>query len=236
MGLYSHGGEWTWFRPYRLLILRTQIITGILPYQSNQSQSNNSAILRSITANVLPGDVTKMPELSYVARNLIADCWNQVPAARPTMFRCQLRLSSYSTQGTTVDNASDIHLAKATFSMNPVEVPVELKDGGQDWFTIFNPHAPKKLDIRQSFRFTHDRSVSFFSCRPLRAYPHVATPALCRVSDSLRTANFSPQDATGPPRSTTSRTGGSFSMSSQDYGVIGCRPIYLSTIARSPMS
>lgn len=109
----------------------------------------------------MPEDLKKLPGLSYIVRKLLAECWSLEPANRPSMQQCQLRLSSYSTRGVIACNAPDLHSTMATLCMNPIEVPDELKDGGRDWFSIFNPHTPKMLDVRQVSSLAHDRFVLF---------------------------------------------------------------------------
>lgn len=139
-------------------------MTDTLPYKS---EMNPSAVLRAITRNVLPGNLSNMPGLSYAARNLLSECWNLELAARPTMEQCIGRISAYSTtcspKGISASDVStradNITLTMDLLYANPLHVPAELKDGGQDWFAVYNPHAPKELKVHLAFSFPHERFV-----------------------------------------------------------------------------
>jgi general transcriptional corepressor TUP1 len=43
--------------------------------------------------------------------------------------------------------------------LDPVHLPAELKREGQDWFAVFNPHVPRKLDVRLEHNLVHNSVV-----------------------------------------------------------------------------
>lgn len=138
-------------------------MTDVVPYQS---EASSSAVFLAMNREIPPADLSRLPRLSFVARKLIADCWNLDPKARPNMQQCTRCLAAYSittskpgVTRTDVSAAEDTPLTMATLPMNIIRVPAELKSGGENWFAIFNPHAPRTLDVSLVWTLEHARYV-----------------------------------------------------------------------------
>lgn len=139
-------------------------MTGVPPYQAFSDQSS---LLRAMAGNVQPGDLSKLSGLSFVARKLINQSWKLDPAARPRMQQCALRLAAYSTTRLTIGAPLDASapldetgLSVAALPANLIDIPAELKAGGKDWFSLYNPHAPRTLEVSAVLSLAHQRCVS----------------------------------------------------------------------------
>lgn len=133
-------------------------MAGVFPYQAEEV---SSTVFLAMNKGILPGDLSRLPELSFVARKLISKCWNLEPGVRPTIEQCAQRLAAYFTPSSTNGNAvstptDDTELTMASLPMNLIRIPAELKTGGEDWYAVFNPHAPRKLDITLVSSFPHE--------------------------------------------------------------------------------